>query len=410
MRRVLMSPVLEGAIATRRFWTGYLGGEGRRFDWEECHVELPITGEHHLQVGLDHRLAGILSLRHTGQSQLESLADDETGELSVTQGRRPHALRWDEVDLIGRCMALTDPQLSHPGLVVALLARFAPLTASEDADVIVPLLATALRQLPGAGLTESDVRKILKRHDARLAKVAWHWDERVVGDWYVFQTHEDAIKSGWALGTYRRQTSPRLFPYERWSACMASLREQYASTVDPRWLDPSTVLGPARRMLDNGELSDAPKLAAALRARGCAQPTILAGLEEPVDPAEASWIVELLLGVERGTVIRRHFGPTWWQFTRYRLSISVKADWSEQPAVRALAATIDKALRSAKLGRAAVGGHVAADEVGYWSIKAAVDDDLDRGVALIQEAVVGTALTTNAISLRWPDERLIYRW
>jgi hypothetical protein len=294
--------------------------------------------------------------------------------------------------------------------VVALLARFAPLTASEDADVVVPLLDAALRRLPGAGLTESDVRMILKRHDARLAKVDWHWDERIVGYWYVFQTDGDAIRSGWVLGTYRRQTSPRLFPYERWSACMASLREQYASAVDPGWLDPGTVLEPARRMLDTGELGDAPELAAALRACGCTQPTILAGLEEPVEPAEPSWIVELLLGPERGPMIRRHFGPSWWQFTRYRLDISVKADSSERPAVRALAAAVDKTLRSTKLGRATEGGYVGVGAVGYWSIDVTVDDDLDRGVGLVQEVVADTELTATAMALHWPEERLICRW
>jgi hypothetical protein len=49
----------------------------------------------------------------------------------------PYALRWSELDLIRRAVAVRDPLLSHPGVPMALLCRFAAVFEDDDVDAAV---------------------------------------------------------------------------------------------------------------------------------------------------------------------------------------------------------------------------------------------------------------------------------
>lgn len=46
----------------------------------------------------------------------------------------PHALRWSELDLICRAVAVRDPRLPHPGAPMALLCRFTAVFEDDDVD------------------------------------------------------------------------------------------------------------------------------------------------------------------------------------------------------------------------------------------------------------------------------------
>jgi hypothetical protein len=69
----------------------------------------------------------------------------------------------------------------------------------------------------------------------------------------------------------------------------------------------------AQEIMRTGDLAQAPALGVALRAAGCDHPTILDALAEPLAPARACWVVELLLDEAPGNLLKRHFGPTWWR-------------------------------------------------------------------------------------------------
>jgi hypothetical protein len=79
----------------------------------------------------------------------------------------PHVLRWEELETVGRAIAMQDAEMSHPGPVVLLLHRFAPICEGEDLDPIISMLEAAFTQL---GLfTRAEITRWIERIDAREA-------------------------------------------------------------------------------------------------------------------------------------------------------------------------------------------------------------------------------------------------
>ena len=91
-------------------------------------VRCPVAGGYGLVLDLD-LAAGEQALG------LREPATSEPVQLGWAAPGRPHpaALRWWELELCARVIALDDPTLPHPGLVVALLSPFAPATPDDDA-------------------------------------------------------------------------------------------------------------------------------------------------------------------------------------------------------------------------------------------------------------------------------------
>src|SRR5262249_16169960 len=118
----------------------------------------------------------------------------------------PHVLRWEELDLVGRCSALADPSLPHPGLVVVLLHRFTPTCLKDDVDVIFPLLESAYRSLGVFSLREIDDR--IERYDCRQGVLTWR---RGAAGWSLHQS-EAADSSGFCLYTLRNPENDE-FPF-----------------------------------------------------------------------------------------------------------------------------------------------------------------------------------------------------
>ncbi|MGW5666583.1 hypothetical protein [Micromonospora sp. NPDC003776] len=91
----------------------------------------------------------------------------------------PYALRWSELDLICRAIAVRDPLLSHPGVPMALLCRFAAVFDDDDIDAAAAAVDAAYVALRPHGWdgywpTGTDW---LERADFRGQKVVWHRDE-----------------------------------------------------------------------------------------------------------------------------------------------------------------------------------------------------------------------------------------
>ena len=121
LRRLSEDPAFWAALRhDDRASADHLGGELR--------ASFPVAGGYGLVLDLDLG-AGDQALG------LREPRTDEPVQLGWAANGRPHpaALRWWELDLCARVIAIDDPTLPHPGLVVALLSPFAPVTPDDDA-------------------------------------------------------------------------------------------------------------------------------------------------------------------------------------------------------------------------------------------------------------------------------------
>ncbi|MFC4017590.1 hypothetical protein ACFOW4_06490 [Micromonospora sp. GCM10011542] len=137
-------------------------------------VAFDVGGGERVLLGVDTRL-GAYELGITGPDSAEPA---ELGWDDLAHWH-PYALRWSELDLICRAIAMRDPQLSHPGAPMALLCRFAAVFDDDDVDGAVACVDAAYAALRPQGWDGywpigSDW---LERADFRSQKVVWHRDE-----------------------------------------------------------------------------------------------------------------------------------------------------------------------------------------------------------------------------------------
>src|SRR5436190_16468766 len=159
---------LRTLVLEREFWDWYFfetyGDD--RLERAGCSVRFCVDDRHGLTLNLDEGWDGY---------RLDVFAPSAPGGIEIGVEAYdpcdPQVLRWEELDLVGRCVALRDPSLPHPGLVVALLARFTPICVGDNVDVIHPLLHEAIRSL---GLfSEREIGRYLERRDRRQGGLVW---------------------------------------------------------------------------------------------------------------------------------------------------------------------------------------------------------------------------------------------
>ena len=117
MDGVPVSEALRRLSEDPRFWSALVGHDGAFPDPDpvELRVSLPVTGGYGLVLDLDLSTGEqTLGLREPASSEPVQLGWSAPGR------PRPAALRWHELELCARVIALEDPTLPHPGLVVAL--------------------------------------------------------------------------------------------------------------------------------------------------------------------------------------------------------------------------------------------------------------------------------------------------
>jgi hypothetical protein len=197
-------------------------------------------------------------------------------------------------------IALEDPTLPHPGLVVALLSPFAPATADDDQAEIGAMRDAAyrslLRDVPPA-----------EPHGPEQAPLPLFTGD----DWWPSppalspQVLDEAAIAGLTRPALplREVRGGSRFPREG----LADLVRRAAAHLDrvPRQSWYATTRPLARHILDTGDLAPIPALLGALTEAGCDHPTVLDALSEPLVPVEACWMVETLAGAEPGTLLRR---------------------------------------------------------------------------------------------------------
>jgi hypothetical protein len=303
----VLAPALREVLGSPRFWAGYRC-EAAWFDddvddpvVDGCVAEFPAGADHALQVWLSH-VEATLMLRHPGADEPAQLGwDDEVHW-------HPHVLRLAEADEIGRLVALDDPTVPHPGVVMVLLRRF---VVAEDGDPRLALLREAYRAVGASGPGSAAWRElwseeaITEQIDVAGEPRGARWEYDSSFGWYP-------VADEGSLCTLR---TPGTFPAAAWNEYLAVVARRTNTHLVGPWREAVRRL--AEDIVATGDLKAVPGLRRALVAAGCEHLTVLDALREPVDPARACWVVELLAGATPGTLLGRHFGPVRWPSQGY---------------------------------------------------------------------------------------------
>ncbi|WBB96836.1 MULTISPECIES: hypothetical protein [unclassified Solwaraspora] len=328
------------------FWAAYLppvAGPAPAHH-AQTRVVLPVADGYGLVLEIDLGYGEcLLGLRQPGASEPLPLARLDPG--------RPYAavLRWAELDLIGRLLALDDPAWPHPGLLVALLHRYAPPAGDPPAaDRAATMLATALRALrrdepsgtedpatpdgpatsgdgpagePGVADASATTAGPVQPPLELFADPSW-WpapatvDPRILDDESVARQVRDhldhgarthwryAVGWGWVAagqpdgpGAPARVLGAESFPFDEITELVRRAAARHRRLLDTPWRRTPAVAELARRARDTGDLAVVPVLGRTLAEAGCDHPTLLDALTEPVVPAEAAWVVDALSGI-----------------------------------------------------------------------------------------------------------------
>jgi hypothetical protein len=276
------------------FWTGRIAGtDGLP---TRLHVSFPVVGGYSLVLDVDLAVGDRqLGLRRPASSEPVQLG------WAPAEGPYPAALRWWELESFARVIALADPMLPHPGLVVALLSPFAPGGADDDPTEIAAVREAAYRSL------RRDVPAVVPGGPEQaplplFTDERW-WPAPPVPSPQVLDEAAIAALSAPADTRPQVRTASR-FPHEDLSDLVR--RTHTLLTLLPHQEAYAGTRALARRIADSGALAEVPALLGALTESGCDHPTVLDALSEPLVPLEACWMVETLAGAEPGTLLRHH--------------------------------------------------------------------------------------------------------
>jgi hypothetical protein len=294
MESVPVSEALRRLVESPGFWTGDAAVPAD-LAGRELRTSFPVTGGYALILDLD-LTTGERTLGLRGPAHSEPMP---LGRASA-QGPYPASLRWWELDLCARVIALDDPMLPHPGLVVALLSPFAPPTPDDDEPSIAAIRTAAYRSL------RRDVAPAAPAGPEQTPLPLFASD-----DWWPSppaaspQVLDEAAIAGLTrpADRFSEVRAGSRFPREE----LADLVRRAAALLDdlPRGSLYAQTRPLARRILDSGDLAPIPALLGALTEAGCDHPTVLDALSEPLVPLEAYWMVETLAGAQPGTLLRR---------------------------------------------------------------------------------------------------------
>ncbi|GLW99494.1 hypothetical protein Misp02_35810 [Microtetraspora sp. NBRC 16547] len=300
-------------------------------------------------------------------------------------------MRWSELDLLARALALQDPQLRHPGPVLALLARFVVLGEPDDPDAITPLMDAAFRVMrpnPLDGL-RPETRDWFELRDLRGSGLCWRVGDN--GHLAVEQLDRDSAPR--ELYSLRTPDSED-FPFTAWAALLDRARRVLATaTTDASLHDPAIRAALNRCTTGEGHTHLA-SLVEALRTADAAHPVLLRALAEPVSRAESCWAVEVLAGLPQGSLVKRWFGPSPLATARsWELRLTLATESRPADHDRILTSDVNDTLKQAGLGRAEIAGGMARQgaDGSYVSVSTSVDvlirDDLSHGLSLISQVL-----------------------
>ncbi|GLY08553.1 MULTISPECIES: hypothetical protein [Actinoplanes] len=287
LRRLSLNPA---------FWTGGLGASDTDDLPRDLRVSFPVLDGYSLALDVDLATGEqALGLRRPASSEPVQLGWAPPG------GPYPASLHWWELETCARVIALDDPTLPHPGLVVALLSPFAAAAAEDDVATVSAMREAAYRSLrrpvppPAPSGPEQDPLPIF---------TADHWwpapdapSPQVLDEATIAELSAPVTVGGQVRADKR-------FPLEDLSDLVRRAHRRLLHIPHQEWYAQTRPL--ARRMAESGHLDAVPDLLGALTEAGCDHPTVLDALSEPLVPLEACWMVETLAGAEPGTLLRHH--------------------------------------------------------------------------------------------------------
>jgi hypothetical protein len=288
--------VLTGAqldlLRSPSFWSAYFWEDDGRavFPFPATTWRLQVDEAHSLVLRIDRNFSHItLSVAVGGQSPIQVGWDDQAHW-------HPHALRWDELDAIGRAVAWTDARLTHPGFVVLLLSRFAPMAAGEDGDLGARLLEAALRD---AGLDQKTQGYVWGGTDMRHAGFFWRIDSRCG----FVPEQEPALEkaSGQTLYTLRSPDPADEFPFDQLASTVRAARRTCGRLAARSRSDVLAVV--AGEFLDTGDRAILDSLHEALLGAGCDDALLLGACDSR--HADALWPLEHLAADEPTVAVDR---------------------------------------------------------------------------------------------------------
>jgi hypothetical protein len=141
-----LPPTFREAIQSKDFWVEYILDRIEGPEWpalgRRCRVEVPVGRGYGLILDLSRFLfETVLSLRCPGRRQPLRMGHNDLACWT------PDVLRWPEAILFSRAAARLDRELHHPGLVLALLYQFTPLTAADSRRAVWSLMRQAFGSL-----------------------------------------------------------------------------------------------------------------------------------------------------------------------------------------------------------------------------------------------------------------------
>ncbi|WP_213003827.1 hypothetical protein [Winogradskya consettensis] len=272
------------------------GGALSEPDPTHLRVSFPITDGYGLVLDIDLTTGEqALGLREPATSEPVQLGWVAPGHVF------PAALHWHELELFAKVIALDDPTVPHPGLVVALLGPFAPVSGEDDESTVAAVREAAYRSLRRA-VPPPEPSGPEQAPLPLFAAENW-WPRQPEPSPQVLDEAAVAAYSAPATARLEVRTGKR-FPHEGLTDLVRRAARRLAELPDEQLYDRVRPL--ARHIADTGDLGTVNALLGVLTEAGCDHPTVLDALSEPLVPIEACWMVETLAGAAPGTLLRRH--------------------------------------------------------------------------------------------------------
>jgi hypothetical protein len=164
----------------------------------------PTDKEFSLMISIDPLLSYLPLTFHAPEVYDVRIAHDDQAHW------HPFVLRWEELEVISRAVALTvrdedrEGLYQHPGLPLLFLYRFAPICQGDDVDKIVVMLARAWRRVLGEGVSDRDVRRLIERMDCRGRGFRWFQEDE---NWWIGEGEDPETAE--EVYTYRSRESVR---------------------------------------------------------------------------------------------------------------------------------------------------------------------------------------------------------
>lgn len=394
---------LTTLLQSPRFWKDFFWmteGEPHSFRSDPPYPQLakfklglPICDGYGLSLSFDHNLITFsLDFIAPNEDPVNIAFDDQAHW-------HPHVLRWSELETICRAIALHDSELSHPGWVVLLLYRFAPICVNDDIEAITATLEAAWRRI--GGLSDNDITTFIERMDARDADFRWREDESV--GWVIEQDDDSRAWKG--LYTLRSADNEK-FPFTEWSQMIEAARATMARLTH---VDREA----AERFAAGSSADEIPGLVKALRAAGHDVPA--SSLESSSSKAQACWICEAILDKPCGTITRRELSHECLPRQQHHLKLCIpfndKLRSLPPQNGKFFTDTLDVILQAICQGGASVsGGSGRIDEKGKHveidaNYSVHLTGSLDQGIELIRNLLWWSAApTSTSLSRTGGDE------